>query len=145
VKNFSPCYNKDTYLQEVKLLYKKGSVHMSTLENDKIAQSNYVPKEPKVIECSVERTLEVIGGKWSFLVLRELFCGTRRFGELQRQIHGVSPKSLTDTLRHLEEQGVLERMAYATVPVTVEYTLTPKGQDLHQILQEMKLWSAKWT
>ncbi|MCD1259014.1 helix-turn-helix transcriptional regulator [Paenibacillus athensensis] len=119
---------------------------MSTLENEKVAPlSNYVPKEPKVIECSIERTLEVIGGKWAFLVLRELFQGTRRFGELQRQICGISPKSLTDTLRHLEEHGVLERTAYPTVPVTVEYSLTPKGQDLHQILKEMKLWSAKWT
>jgi len=119
---------------------------MSTLENEKVAPlSNYIPKVPKEIECSVERTLEVIGGKWAFLVLRELFCGTKRFGELQRQITGVSPKSLTDILRHLEEHGVLERMAYPTVPVTVEYTLTPKGQDLHQILKEMKLWSAKWT
>jgi DNA-binding HxlR family transcriptional regulator len=120
---------------------------MSTIENDKVAplSDNDIPKEPKFIECSVERTLEVIGGKWSFLVLRELFGGTHRFGVLQRKITGISPKSLTDTLRHLEEQGVLKRTAYATVPVTVEYTLTPKGQDLHQILKEMKLWSAKWT
>lgn len=107
--------------------------------------SNYIPKIPSTIECSIEKTLAVIGGKWSFLVLRELFCGTKRFGELQRQIKGISPKSLTDTLRHLEEQGVLERHAFPTVPVTVEYTLTPKGEDLHQILKEMKLWSAKWT
>ncbi|WJH34589.1 helix-turn-helix domain-containing protein [Paenibacillus aurantius] len=107
--------------------------------------SSYIPKQPVTVACSIEQTLSVIGGKWSFLVLRELFCGTKRFGELQRQINGVSPKALTDTLRHLEEQGVLERKAYATVPVTVEYTLTPKGQDLHQILKEMKLWAAKWT
>jgi DNA-binding HxlR family transcriptional regulator len=106
---------------------------------------NYVPKQPEHIECSIEKTLNVIGGKWSFLVLRELFCGTKRFGELQRAICGISPKALTDTLRHMEEQGVLERHAYATVPVTVEYLLTPKGEDLHQILKEMKLWAAKWT
>ncbi len=92
-----------------------------------------------------KKTLNVIGGKWSFLVLRELFCGTKRFGELNRSIKGINPKSLTDTLRHLEEQGVLERTAFPTVPVTVEYSLTPKGEDLHQILKEMKLWSAKWT
>jgi len=107
--------------------------------------SNYVPKQPTHIECSIERTLDAIGGKWSFLVLRELFGGTKRFGELQKKIKAISPKSLTETLRHLEEQGVLERTAYPTVPVTVEYTLTPKGQDLHQILKEMKLWSAKWS
>lgn len=123
---------------------------MSLLENetnDKLAEagSNYVPKQPVYIDCSIERTLDAIGGKWSFLVLRELFGGTKRFGVLQKKINGVSPKSLTETLRHLEEQGVLERTAYPTVPVTVEYTLTPKGHDLHQILKEMKLWSAKWT
>lgn len=121
---------------------------MSKQEHTMPAQArgnNYVPKQPTHIACSIEQTLLVIGGKWAFLVLRELFCGTKRFGELQRNIKGVSPKALTDTLRHLEDQGVLERHAYATVPVTVEYTLTPKGQDLHQILKEMKLWAAKWT
>jgi DNA-binding HxlR family transcriptional regulator len=107
--------------------------------------NNYVPRQPTVIECNIEKTLDVIGGKWSFLVLRELFSGKKRFGELQRQVAGINPKSLTDTLRHLEEQGVIERTAYATVPVTVEYSLTPKGEDLHQILKEMKLWAAKWT
>jgi DNA-binding HxlR family transcriptional regulator len=107
--------------------------------------NNYVPRQPTVIECNIEKTLDVIGGKWSFLVLRELFGGKKRFGELQRQICGINPKSLTDTLRHLEVQGVIERTAYATVPVTVEYSLTPKGEDLHQILKEMKLWAAKWT
>lgn len=106
---------------------------------------NYIPKIPVNIECNVEKTLDVLGGKWAFLVLRELFEGTRRFGELQRNICGVSPRALTNTLRHLEDQGVLERHAFPTVPVTVEYSLTPKGVDLHQILKEMKLWAAKWT
>lgn len=109
-------------------------------------RQNYIPKEPEHIECSIEKTLEALGGKWSFLVLRELFDGrTKRFGELQRQIKSISPKALTDTLRHLEEQGVLERRAYPTVPVTVEYTLTPKGEDLHPIVKEMKRWAARWT
>ncbi|PZE20998.1 winged helix-turn-helix transcriptional regulator [Paenibacillus xerothermodurans] len=123
---------------------------MSLLESDTnkkalMENQNYVPKQPTHIECSIERTLDVIGGKWSFLVIRELFSGTKRFGELQKRIKSISPKSLTETLRHLEDQGVLERTAYPTVPVTVEYTLTPKGEDLHRLLKEMKLWSAKWT
>ncbi|MCD9023588.1 winged helix-turn-helix transcriptional regulator [Cohnella silvisoli] len=104
-----------------------------------------IPKDPVIIECSIEKTLDVIGGKWAFLVLRELFCGTRRFGELQRRIAQVSPRALTSTLRHMEEKGVLTRTVFPTVPVTVEYTLTPKGEDLHQIVKEMKLWAAKWT
>lgn len=122
---------------------------MSKLESEQssaiVPSSNYIPKQPTHIECSIEKTLDAIGGKWSFLVLRELFGGTKRFGELQKRIKAISPKSLTETLRHLEEQGVLERTAYPTVPVTVEYTLTPKGQDLHQILKAMKLWAAKWS
>ncbi|UOF89067.1 helix-turn-helix transcriptional regulator [Fodinisporobacter ferrooxydans] len=120
---------------------------MSNLqENMETAKlQNYIPKNPTHIECSIEKTLDVIGSKWAFLVLRELFCEKKRFSELQHAIPSVSPKSLTNTLRHLEEQGVLERHVYPTVPVTVEYTLTPKGQDLHQILKEMKLWAAKWT
>ena len=115
------------------------------LDHEESKLNNYVPKEPVVIACSIEKTLNVVGGKWSFLVLRELFRGKKRFGELQRSICHISPKALTDTLRHLEEKGVLEREAFATVPVTVEYRLTPKGEDLHQILKEMKLWAAKWT
>ncbi|SDX60440.1 helix-turn-helix domain-containing protein [Paenibacillus sp. CF384] len=110
-----------------------------------MSANNYIPKVPAVIDCNIEKTLDVIGGKWAFLVLRELFCEKRRFGELQRLIPSVSPRALTSTLRHLEGQGVLERHVFPTVPVTVEYSLTPKGVDLHQILHEMKLWAAKWT
>jgi DNA-binding HxlR family transcriptional regulator len=112
---------------------------------NQLSAHNYIPKEPVNIECNIEKTLDVIGGKWAFLVIRELFCGTKRFGELQRLIPTVSPRALTSTLRHLEDKGVLERKVFPTVPVTVEYTLTPKGEDLHQILKEMKLWSARWT
>ncbi|MDP5274482.1 winged helix-turn-helix transcriptional regulator [Chengkuizengella axinellae] len=118
---------------------------MNSNEDLHDSQQNYIPKNPVHIECSIEKTIDVVGGKWSFLVLRELFCGKKRFGELQKSIHGISPKSLTNTLRHLEKQGVLERHAIATVPVTVEYSLTPKGDDLHPIIKQMKLWAAKWT
>ncbi|KRE44844.1 HxlR family transcriptional regulator [Paenibacillus sp. Soil522] len=118
-------------------MYRKG--------HDQLSAHNYIPKEPVIIDCNIEKTLDVIGGKWAFLVLRELFCGTKRFGEIQKLIPAVSPRALTSTLRHLEEKGVLERTVFPTVPVTVEYTLTPKGEDLHHILKEMKLWSARWT
>ncbi|WP_050180070.1 winged helix-turn-helix transcriptional regulator [Domibacillus robiginosus] len=101
-------------------------------------------KEELIIECSIERALNIIGSKWSFLVLRELFCGTKRFGELERAVQGISPKSLTDTLRHLEANDIVVRDVYPTVPLRVEYTLTEKGQDFHKIIKEMKLWGAKW-
>ena len=99
---------------------------------------------PLEIECSIEKALSVIGGKWSFLVLKELFEGKKRFGELQKAISKISPKALTDTLRHLESNGVLIRTVHATVPVTVEYTLTEKGQSLHTIIKEMKYWGSYW-
>ncbi|TXC91304.1 helix-turn-helix transcriptional regulator [Metabacillus litoralis] len=96
------------------------------------------------IECSIEKALNIIGGKWSFLVIKQLFDGTRRFGELQKAIPKISPKALTDTLRHLESNEVLTRESFATVPVTVEYTLTEKGHSLHMMLKEMKKWGAQW-
>lgn len=101
--------------------------------------------EPIHIECSIEKAVAIIGGKWSFLVLRELFDGKKRFGELQKAICKVTPKALTDTLRHLEEHKVVTRTVFPTVPVTVEYELTAKGHDLHKMIKEMKIWGSKWT
>lgn len=101
-------------------------------------------KEELVIECSIEKALNVIGGKWSFLILKQLFEGTKRFGEIQKSIPKISPKALTDTLRHLEENEVVIRKVTPTVPVTVEYSLTEKGQALHKILKEMKIWGSQW-
>ncbi|MCP3760976.1 helix-turn-helix transcriptional regulator [Domibacillus sp. A3M-37] len=97
-----------------------------------------------VIECSIEKALNIIGSKWSFLILRELFCGTKRFGELERAVQGISPKALTDTLRHMEANDIVVREVYPTVPLRVEYTLTEKGQDFHKIIKEMKIWGSKW-
>lgn len=96
------------------------------------------------IPCSIEKALDVIGGKWSFLVLKELYDGTRRYSELHRSVASASPKALTNTLRHLEEKGVIERKVYPTVPVTVEYSLTDKGVAFHDVLREMKRWGAEW-
>ncbi|GGE52908.1 transcriptional regulator [Pullulanibacillus camelliae] len=98
----------------------------------------------ETIECSIEKALNIIGGKWSFLVLKELFEGTRRFSELKRAINGISPKALTSTLRHLEKNTIVIRTIYPTVPATVEYSLTEKGQALHKMIKEMKIWGSKW-
>jgi len=98
----------------------------------------------KTVPCSIEKALDVIGGKWSFFVLKELYDDTCRFSELQRRVAGVSPKGLTNTLRHLEERGVILREVYPTVPVTVEYSLTEKGIAFHAVLHEMKRWGAEW-
>ncbi|WP_439951058.1 winged helix-turn-helix transcriptional regulator [Robertmurraya korlensis] len=94
--------------------------------------------------CSIEKTLEIIGNKWSFLVLRELYDGTKRFNELRRSIEGISPNALTSTLKHLEQKEVVKRKAIPTVPVTVEYSLTEKGQSFNSVLKEMKKWAREW-
>jgi DNA-binding HxlR family transcriptional regulator len=115
-----------------------------TIHSEKVAISMIEHVKDEEIECSIEKALHIIGGKWSFLVLKELFEGTKRFGELQKAIKNISPNALTNTVRHLEENGIVTRTAYPTVPVTVEYSLTEKGQSLHKILKEMKLWGARW-
>lgn len=96
------------------------------------------------VECSIEKALAVLDGKWTFLILRDLFDGTKRFGELRKSLAGVSPKTLSELLKELEEKGILERTAYPTIPPTLEYTLTDKGQSLKPIIKAMKLWGAQW-
>jgi DNA-binding HxlR family transcriptional regulator len=96
-------------------------------------------------ECTVERTLEVIGGKWTTLILRDLLGGTKRFGELRQNLTGIPPKTLTERLRDLEQHGVLERVQHPTIPPKVEYTLTPKGMALGGIIEAMGQWGAVWT
>ncbi|MDB9312842.1 helix-turn-helix domain-containing protein [Spirulina sp. CS-785/01] len=94
----------------------------------------------KPITCAVETTLRVIGGRWKVLILRELFQGVRRFGELQRALTGVTQKMLTQQLRELEADGIVHREVYPVVPPKVEYSLTPLGESLDPILQAMHDW-----
>ncbi len=99
---------------------------------------------PQDIECSIEKALTVLGGKWTFLIIRDLFCGTKRFGELRKSLCGISPKTLSERLKKLEDKGIIRRTAYPTIPPTVEYSLTEKGESLKPIVKAMKLWGTKW-
>lgn len=92
---------------------------------------------------SIRDVVDIFSGKWSFLVIEQLHIGTMRFNELQKAL-GVSTKSLTDTLRHLEENGIINRKVKPTVPVTVEYSLTDKGRGLDNVLLAMKDWDHTW-
>lgn len=114
-------------------------IEMKTEENLK----DTVVKDP-CHSCSIEKALEVLGGKWTFLILRELFKGTRRFGEIRRSLQGVSPKTLSERLKELEKKDIIIRKAYSTIPPSVEYSLTEKGKSLKPIIRDMKLWGAKW-
>lgn len=91
--------------------------------------------------CTV---LRILGAKWAFLVLNALLQGPQRFNELKRRVSVIKTQSLTDTLRHLEQNGLVRREVVPTVPVTVQYSLTEKGSDFQTALKEMEKWVQKW-
>jgi len=84
--------------------------------------------------------LEVIQGKWRLPIVISLTFGSKRFGEIQREIVDISPKMLSQELKALEENKIIERTVYDSKPVTVEYTLTPLGKSLNNILEELMKW-----
>ena len=88
--------------------------------------------------CPVCRTAEVVCGKWTLLIIRDLAEGRARFCELERSLEGISPRTLSLRLRALEEQGIVERRTYPEVPPRVEYSLTPKGQALAPLIEDMR-------
>ncbi len=90
---------------------------------------------------SIEPVLEMLEGKWTLLILRDLFNGIKRFGEMRRSLHPISPKTLTDRLRMLEEQGIVTRTIFSEVPLHVEYELTVRGQRLQPIFAAMRTWA----
>ncbi|MFC5451567.1 winged helix-turn-helix transcriptional regulator [Paenibacillus aestuarii] len=92
----------------------------------------------------VEPILELLDGKWTLLLLFELFNGTRRFGELRRKLQPISPKTLTDRLRLLEEKGIVTRTLYPGVPLHVEYELTECGKGLQPIFVAMWTWTQEY-
>ncbi|MGL4656572.1 MAG: winged helix-turn-helix transcriptional regulator [Sarcina sp.] len=98
----------------------------------------------KKVTCEIEVTLSVLNGKWKPLILYYLISnGTKRFSELKRYIHGISHKTLTAQLRQLEEDNLIERKIYMTVPPQVEYTITQRGKSLYDILEAMCEWGYK--
>ena len=95
-------------------------------------------------ECPVEYTASLLGNKWKPLILRELLSGTKRYNELIRNVVGISPKVMTENLRELEEDGIIDRKVYPEVPPKVEYSLTVKGNDLKEIIEAMKAFGVKY-
>jgi len=91
--------------------------------------------------CPTRMVLDRIADKWTVLIVGALEEKTKRFGELRREVGGVSQKMLTQTLRGLERDGVVARTVYASVPPKVEYSLTRLGRTLVHILEEIRKWS----
>jgi DNA-binding HxlR family transcriptional regulator len=94
--------------------------------------------------CPVARTAEIVSGKWTLLIIRDLATGTKRFSELERSLHGISPKTLSERLSTLELEGMVRRRTYAEVPPKVEYTLTEKGQALEAVIESMREFGKRW-
>src|SRR5229473_5177685 len=94
--------------------------------------------------CPVCMTAEIVCGKWTLLLVRELSEGTSRFCELERSLTGISPRTLSLRLRALEEEGIVERHTFPEVPPRVEYALTEKGQALLPIIDDMRRYGRRW-
>ena len=92
-------------------------------------------------DCPTRTVLDIVADKWTSLLIVALLPGTKRFQQLKREIGGITQKMLTQTLRSLERNGLVERRAYATVPPRVEYTLTRLGQTLSETLEALQDWS----
>jgi DNA-binding HxlR family transcriptional regulator len=90
--------------------------------------------------CGIEKTLKVVGQKWTLLIIRDLCEGTKRFGELQRSLTGISPRTLALRLNQLESEGIVKRKVFKEIPLHVEYTLTPKGESLREVVAKMREW-----
>src|SRR3954447_12208869 len=94
--------------------------------------------------CPVCRTAEVVCGKWTLLLIRDLAAGSSRFCELERSLEGISPRTLSLRLRALEDEGIVERHTYPEVPPRVEYALTEKGLALLPIVEDMRSYGMRW-
>jgi DNA-binding HxlR family transcriptional regulator len=94
--------------------------------------------------CPVCRTAEIVCGKWTLLLVRDLAEGRSRFCELERSLSGISPRTLSLRLRALEDEGIVERHTHAEVPPRVEYALTEKGLALLPIVEDMRSYGERW-
>ncbi len=94
--------------------------------------------------CAVAATSEIIGAKWTALLVHDLSEGPRRFSELERSCSGISPRTLAERLRALEQEGIVARQSYPESPPRVEYSLTDKGEALLPIIGAMRQFGHSW-
>lgn len=93
--------------------------------------------------CPVSKAMNLVKGRWVFPIVHALMSGTKRFKELERSVEGINTRMLVKELKNLEATGVVNRRSYATVPPTVEYSLTEKGFAIEPILNEIERWAVK--
>ena len=95
-------------------------------------------------ECPVATTVQLVGSKWKLLILRDLQARPWRFNELKKELEGISQKVLTDSLRSMEEDGIVTRTVYPEVPPRVEYALSALGESMRPIIQAMETWGREY-
>ena len=93
--------------------------------------------------CSIARALEIVGERWTLLIIRDVFLGLRKFDEIQSEL-GIARNVLTDRLNRLVEEGILERVRYSERPERFEYRLTKKGRDLNIALTGLRQWGDQY-
>ncbi|MEB3288201.1 MAG: helix-turn-helix domain-containing protein [Vampirovibrionales bacterium] len=114
------------------------------METDALAASPEV-QAIRAIEAPIARAMELLGDKYSFQILHILYqLDRQRFVELEHQVDGISPRTLSARLKHLERCGLITRRQYATIPPKVEYELTERGRDLATTLNTLETWANKW-
>lgn len=91
-----------------------------------------------------EKAIELLGKKWTGLIVRMLLGGPRRFGEFRQQVPALNDRVLSDRLRELEEEGVVQRVVHDTKPVLIEYELTERGRQLEPVVLAIQDWAEKW-
>ena len=96
------------------------------------------------VDCPVCATAELVCGKWTILIIRDLADGRSRFCELERSLAGISPRTLSLRLRALEDEGVVSRRTFPEVPPRVEYALTEKGRALLPLIDDMRRYGREW-
>ncbi|MGD9580962.1 MAG: winged helix-turn-helix transcriptional regulator [Vampirovibrionia bacterium] len=114
----------------------------TTLENIKSSQEIEKLAE---IECPIERAMQLIGDKYSVLIVLNLaLCEKQRFIELEQSIKGISPRTLSARLKHLEKYGIINRKQFSTIPPKVEYSLTDRGREFKVVIEQISSWVDKW-
>lgn len=94
--------------------------------------------------CPVATTVQLIGSKWKLLIMRNLLARPWRFNELKKDLEGISQKVLTDSLRSMEDDGIITRTVYPEVPLRVEYALSELGESMRPIINSMEAWGISY-
>lgn len=94
--------------------------------------------------CPLTSAAEVLGRKWTLVIVGHLMDGCKRFSELEGEIEGISSKVLSSTLKDLEERGVVERRVETESPIRVTYSLTDRGRDMEDLVDEVAAWAERW-